>query len=163
MQVGNMVGVDAMVVGATRTIADQTVLNTRVVDVETGRIIGAGSVSIPTALLGGADRPASPSTILERRFEVIDLVLKPEIQPPPEMRVHRITTYDGTWTEYNAEDTMTAQGAIRNVSDDRFEIHWSIPEGFGVAVFNYHRTADSIVARIVVDDHEIGYIEFAEL
>jgi len=163
VEVGNMVGVDSMVVGSTRNVDDRLVVNTRVVDVETGLIIGAGSVSIPAMLLGGAGGTAPPLTLLDSRFEVVDLVLQPDLQPPPELRVHRITTFDGTWTEYNADETVTAQGTITDLTNDRFTINWTIPEGFGTAVFNYHRTPDSIVARIVVDEHEIGYLEFREL
>ncbi len=163
MEVGNMVGVDAMVVGTTRAVGDRLTINSRIVDVESGRIISAGSVSIPTSLLGGVPDPMSSSVILDESFEVIHLVLELGLQPPTEMTVHRITTYDGVWTEYNVYDDIMAQGAIRNLTHDQFEIHWTIPEHLGIAVYNYHRTPDSVIARIVVDNHEIGYLEFNEL
>lgn len=162
VDVGNMVGVDGVVVASILEVGDLFSISARLVDTTTGRIIGAGSVDIRVEILRvSGDEQTGPS-LLENDFSVRELVLRPDLQPDPETAVHRITTTDGMWTEYDSSGRLTAQGSLEGVTESTFKVRWVIPETFNTTEYNFHTTPDSIVARVIVDDYEIGYIELVE-
>jgi hypothetical protein len=161
VEFGEMVGVDALVVGAFRENGTVLVLSARLVDAETGQILGAGSVDFPASLVAGSTGTAALPTLLDREFTVRELVLRPDIQPDPANAVQRITTFDGVWTEYDRSDRMIATGTLSETAPGQFAVEWTFPD-MGITYYNYHRTADSFVARVIADETEIGYIEFSE-
>ncbi len=161
VRLGEMVGVDALVVGSYRHSGTSVSVNVRLIDATSGRIIGAGSVEVPIAVVQPATGPQTEPTLFEREYTVRELVLRSDIQPDPDVAVSRITTYGEIWTEYDRSDRMIGTGEMDAAAPGQFSVSWTFPD-MGVTYYNYHRTADSIVARIIADDTEIGYIAFVE-
>lgn len=174
--IGTLTGVDAVLIGTIQELSGSFIVSARLVDTANGMIIAAGRGEVPAVsahFLTGNGQESGKSlakdewSILDKTFRVTELVLKEELQPPEELAVRKIVTTGREWIEFNRSNETMWRGSITQAGTGSFEVTWTetpnMPERAGETTrYNYHRSDDTLMVRIIVGDYEIGYLAMVE-
>lgn len=161
-EVGKLIGANAVLIGTVRSMGEDLHVATKLVDTDTAQILSSvtSTLTLPSAT-GPVDEP-SPDRLLDREFSVTELSLDFELAE--QYLVHRISTHDGIWREYNASGEEIGTGRMMDVTEESFTVEWTFVPGNpeqvgGLTRYEYHRSGRHMFVRIIVDGYQIGYLE----